>query len=209
MLLVCYTTKLLQDEVADGHHSGSYQEATSQVVKTGYQFLEASLCHKSELVVYKAAHTICYLPSTEAQDLNPAISMLQLFLSSQKPCTCFAAIYTLALVTNNHPCTVTKCNEDLEALIGDSNHSIATLVITMLLKMGLESSIERLLKKFSAFLTEIVDEYKIVVIHSLQKLCLTYSAKHRVLMGFLSNFLCEEGGFEFKCSIVNSIVSLI
>jgi coatomer protein complex subunit gamma len=43
----------------------------------------------------------------------------------------------------------------------------------------------------------------------LQKLCLTYPAKHRVLVGFLSNFLREEGGFEFKRSIVNSIISLI
>jgi coatomer protein complex subunit gamma len=209
VLLVRYTTKLLHDEVADGRHSGSYQEATSPVIKSGYAFLEASLRHKSELVVYEAARALCNLPAAEPQDLNPAISVLQLFLSSPKPAVRFASIRTLAAVANTHPRVVSKCNEDLEGLIGDSNRSIATLAITTLLKTGSENSIDRLLKQISAFLTEIADEYKITVVRSLQKLCLTYPAKHRVLVGFLSNFLREEGGFDFKRSIVNSIISLI
>lgn len=210
VLLVRYTAKLLQDEVQDGRYgSGSYQESQNMTVKTGYGFLEASLRHKSELVVYEAARAICNLPLAEPQDLNPAISVLQLFLSSPKPAVRFASIRTLAQVANLHPRVVSKCNEDLEALIGDTNRSIATLAITTLLKTGSENSIERLLKQISAFLTEIADEYKITVVRSLQKLCLTYPSKHRVLVGFLSNFLREEGGFDFKRSIVNSIVSLI
>jgi len=209
VLLVRYTAKLLHDEVAAGRHAGSYQEASSLAVKAGYSFLEASLRHKSELVVYEAARALCNLPHVEPQDLNPAISVLQLFLSSPRPAVRFSAIRTLAQVAHQHPRVVSKCNEDLEALIGDSNRSIATLAITTLLKTGSENSIDRLLKQISAFLTEIADEYKITVVRSLQKLCLTYPAKHRVLVGFLSNFLREEGGFDFKRSIVNSIVSLI
>ena len=209
VLLVRYTSKLLHDEHADGRISGSYQESTAPTVKAGFQFLEASLRHKSELVVFEAAKALCNLPGAEVQDLGSAISVLQLFLSSPKPTVRFAAIRVLASVANTHPRVVSKCNEDLEALIGDSSRNIATLAITTLLKTGSENSIERLLKQISAFLTEIADEYKITVVRSLQKLCLTYPAKHRVLVGFLSNFLREEGGFEFKRSIVNGIVSLI
>lgn len=209
VLLVRYTAKLLHDECTEGRHAGSFSDATSPVVKTGYTFLEASLRHKSELVVYEAARAMCNLPHAEPQDLNPAISVLQLFLSSPRPSVRFAAIRVLAQVANTHPRVVSKCNEDLEALIGDSNRSIATLAITTLLKTGSENSIERLLKQISAFLTEIADEYKITVVRSLQKLCITYPAKHRALVGFLSNFLREEGGFDFKRSIVNSIVYLI
>jgi coatomer subunit gamma len=209
VLLVRYTAKLLADEVEAGRHAGSYQESNAPQVKDGYMFLEASLRHKSELVVYEAARAICHLPSAAPQDLNAAIATLQLFLSSPKPVTRFAAIRSLAVVANQHPRAVAKCNDDLEALIADSNRSIATLAITTLLKTGSENSIERLLKQISAFLTEIADEYKITVVRSLQKLCLTYPSKHRVLVGFLSNFLREEGGFDFKRTIVNSIVSLI
>jgi len=211
MALVClvrYTAKLMHDEVEEGRSTGSPQQG-SPMSKSGYQFLESSLRHKSEMVVYEAARTICELPVAEAQDLAPAISVLQLFLSSPKPAVRYASMRTLSRVSDQHPRVVAKCNEDLEALIGDANRSIATLAITTLLKTGSENSVDRLLKQISSFLTDIADEYKITVVGSLQKLCLTYPNKHRVLVGFLSNFLREEGGFEFKSSIVSSIVYLI
>ena len=206
VLLVRYTAKLLHDEAADGR---LIKQDGSAAAKQGYQFIEASLRHKSEMVVYEAAFAICNMPGLEPQDLSPAISVLQLFLSSPKPATRYAAMRTLAQVANTQPRVVSKCNEDLEALIGDVNRSIATLAITTLLKTGSENSIDRLLKQISTFLTEIADEFKITVVRSLQKLCLTYPAKHRVLVGFMSNFLREEGGFDFKKSIVASIISLI
>jgi len=181
----------------------------SNFARSGYAFLEASLRHKSEMVVYEAAKAICALPNIEPQELSPAINVLQLFLSSPKPTVRFAAIKTVSQVAIGHPRMVSKCNEDLEGLISDSNRSIATLAITTLLKTGSENSIDRLLKQISVFLSEIPDEYKITIVRSLQRLCLTYPAKHRVLVGFLSNFLREEGGFDFKRSIVNSIVSLM
>lgn len=208
VMLVRYTSKLLHDEVAEGRSGGSAQQG-STVSRAGYQFLESSLRHKSELVVYEAARAICGLPEVEPQDLGPAISVLQLFLASPKPAVRFASMKTLAEVANSHPRVVCKCNEDLEALISDSNRSIATLAITTLLKTGSENSIDRLLKQISAFLTDIADEYKIAIVGSLQQLCLNYPSKHRILIGFLSNFLREEGGFDFKRSIVSSIVSLI
>lgn len=208
VMLIRYTSKLLHDEVAEGRSGGSAQQG-SAVSRSGYQFLEASLRHKSELVVYEAARAICSLPEVEPQDLGPAISVLQLFLSSPKPAVRFAAMKTLAEVANAQPRVVSKCNEDLESLISDTNRSIATLAITTLLKTGSENSIDRLLKQISAFLTDIADEYKIAIVGSLQQLCLNYPSKHRILVGFLSNFLREEGGYEFKRSIVSSIVSLI
>jgi coatomer subunit gamma len=206
VLLIRYATKLLHDEASEGRTS---LQDGSPMSRAGFQLLESSLRHKSEMVVYEAARAICNLPQIEPQDLSPAVSVLQLFLSSPKPTVRFAAMKTLSSVAASQPRVVAKCNEDLEALIADSNRSIATLAITTLLKTGSENSIDRLLKQISAFLTDIADEYKITVVRSLQQLCLTYPSKHRVLVGFLSNFLREEGGFDFKRSIVASIVSLI
>lgn len=59
-----------------------------------------------------------------------------------------------------HPSAVTACNLDLENLITDSNRSIATLAITTLLKTGSESSVDRLMKQISSFVSEISDEFK-------------------------------------------------
>jgi len=206
--LIRYACKLNHDEVAEGRLGGGYQNG-SHICAIGYAFLEASLRHKSEMVIYEAARAICSLPQAEAQDINPAISVLQMFLSSPKPATRFGAMKILAGISNTHPRLVAKCNEDLEALLSDPNRSIATLSITTLLKTGSENSIDRLLKQISAFLTDIADEYKITVVKSLQRLCFTYPNKHRILVGFMSNFLREEGGFEFKKTIVNSIIALI
>lgn len=60
-----------------------------------------------------------------------------------------------------HPSAVTACNLDLENLITDSNRSIATLAITTLLKTGSESSVDRLMKQISTFVSEISDEFKV------------------------------------------------
>ena len=54
---------------------------------------------------------------------------------------------TLNRVAMTHPMAVTNCNIDMEALISDSNRSIATLAITTLLKTGNEGSVDRLLKQ--------------------------------------------------------------
>lgn len=208
--LVRYTSKLLHDEANDGRFTGGYQSADSNSVSaSGYQFLEASLKHHSEMVIYEAARAICTLPNAEAQDINPSITVLQTFITSAKPANRFAAMKILSQVSNSHPRLVAKCNDDLESLISDSNRSIATLAMTTLLKTGSENSIDRLLKQISAFLTDIADEYKITIVRSLQKLCFTYPSKHRVLVGFMSNFLREEGGFDFKKTIVTAIINLI
>lgn len=64
-------------------------------------------------------------------------------------------------VAMKHPSAVTACNLDLENLVTDSNRSIATLAITTLLKTGSESSIDRLMKQISSFMSEISDEFKV------------------------------------------------
>ena len=66
----------------------------------------------------------------------PAVTVLQLFLSSSKPVLRFAAVRTLNKVAQTHPMSVTNCNIDMESLISDQNRSIATLAITTLLKTG-------------------------------------------------------------------------
>ncbi|MBA0631547.1 hypothetical protein Godav_000412 [Gossypium davidsonii] len=108
-----------------------------------------------------------------------------------------------------HPMAVTNCNIDMESLISDQNRSIATLAITTLLKTGNESSVDRLMKQITNFMSDIADEFKIVVVEAIRSLCLKFPLKHRSLMNFLSNILREEGGFEYKKAIVDSIVILI
>uniref|UniRef100_A0A646QGL4 Coatomer subunit gamma n=1 Tax=Hemiscolopendra marginata TaxID=943146 RepID=A0A646QGL4_9MYRI len=174
-----------------------------------FDFIECCLRHKSEMVIYEAAHAIVNLKHTTSRELAPAVSVLQLFCSSPKPPLRFAAVRTLNKVAMTHPAAVTACNLDLENLITDVNRSIATLAITTLLKTGNESSVDRLMKQIASFMSEISDEFKIVVVQAIRSLCLKFPRKHNVLMNFLSSMLRDEGGFEYKKAIVNSIITII
>ncbi|KAG5047898.1 hypothetical protein JHK85_009001 [Glycine max] len=189
-LLIRYTSQVI-------HESGHTQSGE----RPFYDYLESCLRHKSDMVIFEAARAITELNGVTSRELTPAITVLQLFLSSTKPVLRFAAVRTLNKVAMTHPMAVTNCNIDMESLISDQNRSIATLAITTLLKTGNESSVDRLMKQITNFMSDIADEFKIVVVEAIRSLCLK--------MNFLSNILREEGGFDYKKAIVDSIVILI
>ncbi|KAK9828743.1 hypothetical protein WJX72_001875 [[Myrmecia] bisecta] len=198
-LLVRYVAQVISEsQAASGNDSRPF-----------YDWLESCLRHKAEMVIFEAARAICNMAEVSARELTPAVTVLQLFLSSSKPVLRFAAVRTLNKVAMTHPMAVTNCNIDMENLISDQNRSIATLAITTLLKTGNESSVERLLKQIGNFMSDIADEFKIVVVEAIRSLCLKFPQKYRALMNFLSNVLREDGGFEYKKAIVDSILILI
>ncbi|XP_043249063.1 coatomer subunit gamma [Colletes gigas] len=172
-------------------------------------FIESCLRQKSEMVVYEAAHALVNLGRSGAREIGLAISVLQLFCGSPKPALRFAAVRTLNKVAMTHPAAVTACNLDLENLITDSNRSIATLAITTLLKTGAESSVDRLMKQIATFVSEISDEFKVVVVQAIRALCQKFPRKHAVLMNFLSAMLRDEGGLEYKAAIADTIIAVM
>uniref|UniRef100_A0A915IAW2 Clathrin/coatomer adaptor adaptin-like N-terminal domain-containing protein n=1 Tax=Romanomermis culicivorax TaxID=13658 RepID=A0A915IAW2_ROMCU len=174
-----------------------------------FSFLESCLRHKHETVIYEAVTAIVKLPNVTAKEISPAVNVLQLLLSSPRPSMRFAAVRTLNKVAMNYPVAVINCNVDLEQLITDQNRSIATLAITTLLKTGAESSVDRLMKQISSFVSEISDEFKIVVIEAIRSLCLRYPRKHMVMMQFLSTMLREDGGYEYKKEIVDTMIAIV
>lgn len=60
-----------------------------------FDFLESCLRNKAEMVILEAARAITELNGVTSRELTPAITVLQLFLSSSKPVLRFAAVRTL------------------------------------------------------------------------------------------------------------------
>lgn len=172
------------------------------------EFIECCLRHKSEMVCYEAAHAIVNLRKT-ARDLAPAVSVLQLFCGSSKASLRLAGARTLAKLTSKHPTAVAACTVDLENLISDPNRSVATLAVTTLLATGAESSVDRLMKQISSFVSEISDEFKIVVVKAIRRLCQKFPKKHQSLATFLAGMLRDEGGLEYKAAIADAIITLV
>jgi coatomer subunit gamma len=57
------------------------------------------------------------------------------------------------------------------------------------------------MKQIATFVSEISDEFKVVVVQAIKSLALKFPRKHGILMNFLSSMLRDEGGlvtFSFK-----------
>lgn len=148
------------------------------------------------------------LPSSTCADVR-RVAVLQLFLSAPKSTLKFAAIRTLAQLAQTNPTAVQTCNLDMEKLINDDNRSVATFAITTLLKTGNEASVDRLMKQISAFMSEISDEFKVIVVNAIRALCLKFPSKQSVMLTFLSGVLRDEGGYDFKRAVVEAIFDMI
>ncbi|OCH95666.1 coatomer subunit gamma [Obba rivulosa] len=173
------------------------------------ELLEGWLRHKSDMVNLEAARAICEMKNVTAAQLSKPIAVLQLFLSSPKSTLKFAATRTLAALAVTHPASVATCNVDLESLISDQNRSVATYAITTLLKTGNEASVDRLMKQITTFMSEISDEFKVIIVDAIRSLCLKFPAKHAAMLSFFSGVLRDEGGYDFKRAVVEAIFDMI
>ena len=173
------------------------------------RYLMECLNDKNFIIVYEAAKCILSLNNLSATQVSPAVSVLQEFLPSPIPVQRFAAVKTLSQIVTKYPVLVSHCSSDLENLISDPNRSIATLAVTTLLKTGVESNIDRLMTSISGFMSDINDEFRIVLVESIRTLCLKFAHKYRTLMRFLSSSLRDEGGLKFKTAVVDAIISIV
>ena len=173
------------------------------------QLLDGWLRHKNEMVNFEAAKAICHMRDLTDAETTQAIHVLQLFLVSPRAVTKFAAIRILHNFASSKPDAVRPCNPDIEGLITNSNRSIATFAITTLLKTGNEASVDRLMKQISGFMADITDEFKVTVVEAVRTLCLKFPNKQAGMLAFLSTVLRDEGGYEFKRSVVESMFDLI
>ncbi|KAH0543048.1 hypothetical protein FGG08_002561 [Glutinoglossum americanum] len=173
------------------------------------QLLDGWLRHKSEMVNFEAAKAICDMKDVSEAEVVQAVHVLQLFLTSPRAVTKFAAIRILHNFASFRPQAVHSCNLDIETLITSSNRSIATFAITTLLKTGSEASVDRLMKQISGFMADITDEFKITIVEAIRTLCLKFPNKQAGMLAFLSGVLRDEGGYEFKKAVVESMFDLI
>ena len=65
------------------------------------------------------------------------------------------------------------------------------------------------MKQISGFMSEISDEFKVIVVDAIRSLCLKFPAKQATMLSFLSGVLRDEGGYDFKRAVVEAIFDMI
>ncbi|KAJ3503247.1 hypothetical protein NLJ89_g8517 [Agrocybe chaxingu] len=179
-------------------YAAKVMEEDSNMQRQVLELLEGWLRHKSDMVNFEAARVICEMKGVTAAQLTKPIAVLQIFLTTPKPVLKFAAARTLAALALTHPASVATCNIDLETLIADPNRST-----------GNEASVDRLIKQISGFMSEISDEFKVIIVDAIRSLCLKFPTKHASMLTFLSGVLRDEGGYDFKRAVVEAMFDMI
>ncbi|OJA20668.1 secretion protein [Rhizopogon vesiculosus] len=190
-------------------YAAKVMEEDPNMQKQILDLMEGWLRHKSDMVNFEAARAICEMKNVNTLQLTKAIAVLQIFLASPKPVLKFSATRTLAALALTHPAAVASCNVDLENLISDQNRSVATYAITTLLKTGNEASVDRLMKQITGFMSEITDEFKVIIVDAIRSLCIKFPTKHVSMLAFLSGVLRDEGGYDFKRAVVEAMFDMI
>ena len=65
------------------------------------------------------------------------------------------------------------------------------------------------MKQITSFMSEISDEFKVIIVEAIRSLCLKFPAKHASMLSFLSGVLRDEGGYDFKRAVVEAIFDMI
>ncbi|XP_065581103.1 LOW QUALITY PROTEIN: coatomer subunit gamma-2-like [Artemia franciscana] len=195
---MCFLIRIVAKLTQDGNDSEHLMD-----------FLRTCTRHKSDMVRYEAAAAIVNLKNQPSGSLKAAVSVLQLFLASSKAVMRYAAVRTLNMVLTIHPSIVNPCNLDLENLCSDSNRLVSTLANTTLLNTCNESSVDRLMRQISNFVSDISDELKIAVVQNIRTLCRRFPKKYGSLLSTLASFFSKEGGQEYKNATVDAIIAII
>jgi coatomer protein complex subunit gamma len=65
------------------------------------------------------------------------------------------------------------------------------------------------MKQITGFMSEISDEFKVIIVDAIRSLCLKFPSKHVAMLSFLSNVLRDEGGYDYKRAVVEAIFDMI
>ncbi len=65
------------------------------------------------------------------------------------------------------------------------------------------------MKQISSFMGEISDEFKVIVVNAVRILCLKYPSKQATMLTFLATVFRDEGGFDFKGVVIETIADMI
>lgn len=175
-------------------------------------YLEGWLRHKADIVNLEAAKTILSLPNNSGaltNACNSAIALLQAFLSSTRTISRFSAIRILNRYALANSQAVSACNAEIEALITDPSRAIATYAITTLLKTGTDASVDRLISQISNFMSDVSDDFRVVIIDAVRSLALKFPSKQASMLSFLAGTLRDEGGLTFKSAVVAAMFDMI
>ncbi|CAD8045387.1 unnamed protein product [Paramecium sonneborni] len=173
-------------------------ELDQQYEKVFTEYLLRQIHKSQEIVIFEACKALCDLKCLSNKDLQPMVQVVTLFLSSNNVINKFVALKILNRLISNPIRRSLISSSQIEPLIQDSNKSLSSLAVSILLKVCQETNIERLLNQIFEYLNDMSDEFKIDVLRSVKALAKNSPNKWKPIIHFLQQTFKCEASQEFK-----------
>ncbi|EDR15856.1 coatomer protein [Laccaria bicolor S238N-H82] len=189
-------------------YAAKVMEEDPNVQRQMVELLEGWLRHKSDMVNFEAARVICEMKNATPAQLTKSIAALlviakacfEICCHSHTGCSCSHA----PKQCGHMQCRSRKPHRRPQSQRGDIRHHHTSKGRT-----GNEASVDRLIKQITGFMTEISDEFKVIIVDAIRSLCLKFPTKHVSMLSFLSGVLRDEGGYDFKRAVVEAMFDMI
>jgi len=174
------------------------------------QYLESCLTTSNEdMVIIEAAKAICEFAPSITGYMENAYSILQTLIGSPKSIVKYAALKIINKIAYLHPQLASQCVPELENLVTHINKSVASMAISVFLKVCKEKEVDALLQTICQYLPETGDEFRVDAIRAVKHLAKRYPASYRTLIDFLKKCLRLYSNAEFKKEIIESVIYII
>lgn len=181
--------------------------------KTLFSFLSFCLNTRNDMVALEACRACIVLKSLPTKIVQQILNIIKMQTNSYKGYVRFAAIRSLYDMINNHSYLMEiiskEMKDQIEFLTSDENTNICMYAIIISLKMSGEGNIKRVLKMSSKLMNELSDEFRIEIVTQMAIIALKFPEHCDSLLTTFDTCLRNEGGYEFKNAVVNSIVVLL
>ena len=162
-----------------------------------------------DMVIIEACKAICEVSSGSLKSLEEVYSLLYTMIGSAKPIVKYSALKILKKIAPLQLTLVSQCAPELEKLVTYANKSVASMAISILLKICKEREIDPLLAMICQYLPETADEFRVDAIQSVKLLIKRYPNMYRLLSIFLRKCLRMYSNMEFKREIIDSALYMM
>ena len=158
--------------------------------------------NNKEMVIIEASKALTELSSIGIDYSTNIFGSLQNLLGKSKFIMKYAALKMINKIAYFKPDLVSNCKTDLETLVTHINKSVASMAISILLKICKEIEIEPLLARICTYLPDIGDEFRVDAIRSVKLLAKRCPNSCKYLVTFLKKCLRMYSNADFKREII-------
>lgn len=174
-------------------------------------FLELALERKSDMIKIECTRMLSFMDNVDNSSMKPFVRELKELLEWNKdPITHYEILKVLEFIIRNpYRLSLFSGQGVFDNLLNSESKMVVSLVITILIKIVNESSIERLLEKIFKIMNEVPDNIKERVVTNCLLVLEKFPSKLLMVIKFLNNCLREKGEVEFKLSVISILEQIL